>query len=58
LVRSTPPCEALGSTEVVGAEAEAGGAEACVDGDGDAAVPHAASTIIVLPSKPTRRFRI
>src|SRR5215208_4205213 len=57
LVRSTPPSEALGATEA-GAEAEMVGAEADVDGDGDAAVPHAASTIIVLPSKPTRRFRI
>jgi hypothetical protein len=55
-VRSTPP-EALGSTEgwleVGGAEAEAE-----VEGDGEAAVPHAVSTIIALPNIATRRFRI
>jgi hypothetical protein len=56
-VRSISADEGLaaadGSVEPAGAEAPDD-----ADGDGLAAVPHAANTIIVLASKPTRRFRI
>jgi len=46
-----PPDGSVDAGAVDGADVEA-------DGDGLAAVPHAANTIIVLASKPTRRFRI
>src|SRR5262245_18600127 len=58
VVRSTSPppalAEAAGASEVAGCDAA--GADA--DGDGLAAVPHAANTTTAPASNPTRRFRI